>query len=275
MNLDSLLNNGFILSVFKKLRKEQDDKIDDLFRRLGNLEETAVVRGPAGQKGNKGNKGDFGPRGFIGETGEKGPIGPMGPRGLPADITPVKKMMEEFTDETEKSVESLKNTLSTQVGDNKEYIEKFSKEFEERMEKTMSEYKAFVNMQIAKGMTGGPGGGSVNILQMDDVKFEKRHEVEGDAILIFDAVTQKFQSESFNDIIERLQIGMEKQYDRLVDTEGDFIYIGEAEPGTARDAATWRIKRVYEIGDDVEIIWADNTADFVKTWDDRVTYEYN
>jgi hypothetical protein len=275
MNLDSLLNNGFILSVFKKLRKEQDDKIDDLFRRLGNLEETAVVRGPAGQKGNKGNKGDFGPRGFIGETGEKGPIGPIGPRGLPADITPVKKMMEEFTDETEKSVESLKNTLSTQVGDNKEYIEKFSKEFEERMEKTMSEYKAFVNMQIAKGMTGGPGGGSVNILQMDDVKFEKRHEVEGDAILIFDAVTQKFQSESFNDIIERLQIGMEKQYDRLVDTEGDFIYIGEAEPGTARDAATWRIKRVYEIGDDVEIIWADNTADFVKTWDDRATYEYN
>lgn len=111
---------------------------------------------------------------------------------------------------------------------------------------------------------------------MDDVKFQKRHEVEGDAILIFDSVSKKFQSESFNDIIERLQVGMEVQYDRLVDTDGDFVYIGEAAPGSARDAAAWRIKRVYELaGEDVEIIWANNTANTELVWDDRATYEYN
>ncbi|MDB4726230.1 hypothetical protein OAF54_02245, partial [bacterium] len=111
---------------------------------------------------------------------------------------------------------------------------------------------------------------------MDDVKFQKRHEVEGDAILIFDSGSKKFQSESFNDIIERLQVGMEVQYDRLVDTDGDYVYIGEAAPGSARDAAAWRIKRVYELaGEDVEIIWANNTANTELVWDDRAMYEYN
>jgi hypothetical protein len=69
---------------------------------------------------------------------------------------------------------------------------------------------------------------------------------------------------------------MEVQYDRLVDTEGDFIYIGEAVPGTERSAPAWRIKRVYELaGDDIEIIWANNTANTELVWDNRTSYEYN
>lgn len=233
-------------------------------------------KGERGQRGQRGLKGERGERGEQGERGVQGPAGPTGEKGEKgdpgedADITPVKEEIENFIESARKSLDDLRVNLNEAAEEKESDIENFKKEFQRNLETDLNKFKQNVLSQ----MSNMAGGGSVNILQMDDVKFQKRHEVEGDAILIFDATTQKFQSESFNDIIERLQVGMEVQYDRLVDTDGDFVYVGEALPGTARSASTWRIKRVYEIGDDIEIIWADNTADFVKVWDDRATYEY-
>ena len=66
-----------------------------------------------------------------------------------------------------------------------------------------------------------------------------------------------------------------QQYDRLVDVEGDYTYVGEALPGTAQSTAEWRIKRIHESGEDINIIWADGTAEFEKAWDDRATYTYS
>ena len=274
--MDSLLNNAFVISVLKKLRNEQDHKIDELYRKVGSLEESVVIRGPSGPKGSKGDKGEIGPRGMLGEQGPHGPQGPRGPMGPMPDIKPLYEKTDELMAAAKQDLARLQSDLEQQVGANNQYVKQFSKEFEDKMEKAFNEYKAFVNMQIAKGLPGSSaGGGSVNILQMDDVEFKKRHQVEGDAILIFDQQKKKFVSESFNDIIQRLQIGMEVQYDRLVDTDGVYTYIGEALPGSARDAAVWRIKRVYEVGDDIEIIWANNTANTEFVWDDRATYEYN
>lgn len=66
------------------------------------------------------------------------------------------------------------------------------------------------------------------------------------------------------------------QYTRLVDTDGTYKYIGEADPGTATSEATWRIKRVeFLAGDDIEIKWADGTAEFDKIWNDRLTFTYS
>lgn len=234
-------------------------------------------KGERGQRGQRGLKGERGERGEQGEHGLQGPIGPTGEKGEKgdqgetADITPVKEEIETFIESARKSLDDLRVNLNEAAEEKETNFEKFKKQFQKNLETDLNKFKQSVLSQ----MTNMAGGGSVNILQMDDVQFQKRHEVEGDAILIFDATTQKFQSESFNDIIERLQVGMEVQYDRLVDTDGDYVYVGEALPGTARNASTWRIKRVYEVGDDIEIIWADNTADFVKVWDDRNTYEYN
>ena len=233
-------------------------------------------KGERGQRGQRGLKGERGERGEQGEQGLQGPIGPTGEKGEKgdpgedADITPVKEEIENFIESARKSLDDLRVDLNEAAEEKETNFEKFKKQFQKNLETDLNKFKQNVLSQ----MSNMAGGGSVNILQMDDVTFQKRHEVEGDAILIFDATTQKFQSESFNDSIERLQVGMEVQYDRLVDTDGDYVYVGEALPGTARDASTWRIKRVYEVGDDIEIIWADNTADFVKVWDDRATYEY-
>ena len=186
--------------------------------------------------------------------------------------------INEVIDNTKSSLTSLQEQYNQQVdATNTEQLESFKKKLRADIDQVLEQHKKFIDMKVAQSGWGSTssGGGSVNILQMDDVEFQKRHQVEGDAILIFNEEKKKFVSESFNDIIQRLQIGMEVQYDRLVDTDGVYTYIGEALPGTARDAAAWRIKRVYEIGDDIEVIWADNTADTVKVWNDRATYEYN
>lgn len=96
-----------------------------------------------------------------------------------------------------------------------------------------------------------------------------------DSILIYNAAGNQFVAESFLEVLERLKAELEVQYDRLVDEDGTFTYIGEAEPGTDRTTALWRIKRIEEFPDgDIDILWANGTAAFDKVWDDRATYTY-
>lgn len=54
------------------------------------------------------------------------------------------------------------------------------------------------------------------------------------------------------------------------------IYVGEAEPGTAKGVAKWRIKKLTYSSDVVsDIQWASGTADFDKEWDERASYAYS
>jgi hypothetical protein len=65
------------------------------------------------------------------------------------------------------------------------------------------------------------------------------------------------------------------QYQKLVDTDGVDVYIGEASPGTARISPAWRIKKVIEGVNTIKVVWGDSTADFDKVWDNRVSYDYS
>ena len=120
----------------------------------------------------------------------------------------------------------------------------------------------------------GSGGGSVRILDNDDVEFKRLNEVTENAVLIFDAAKKKFVVRDLLEFIEGIQTGVEVQYNKLIDVEGNYTYIGEATPGTATNSATWRIKRVEQVGSDINILWANGTSEFDKTWDDRLTYTY-
>jgi hypothetical protein len=82
--------------------------------------------------------------------------------------------------------------------------------------------------------------------------------------------------EQTNDLQRQIdELAMGIKYDKLIDTVGNLTYIGEATPGSATSAAVWRIKRVDDKGaDDLDIRWADGTADFTKVWDDRATFTY-
>lgn len=62
---------------------------------------------------------------------------------------------------------------------------------------------------------------------------------------------------------------------KLVDVNGTYTYIGESLPGTTVGSAQWRIKRIDESSTpDMAIIWANQSADFDKVWDNRLTYSY-
>lgn len=69
--------------------------------------------------------------------------------------------------------------------------------------------------------------------------------------------------------------GDEVPYTRLIDTDGTYMYVGEADPGTDVASALWRIKRVEFIGDDIEIKWAGGNANFDNIWNDRAAESYS
>jgi len=254
-------------------------------------------KGETGGQGPRGDRGDVGPQGEKGEKGETGPVGSTGERGLPGPTGPKgekgekgepgvdadRKEIDKYVEELFNSAKQHLNEKQVELNEQLDAVQtnelsEFKKNLKKEVSDTIEKHKKFVDAQISSRWASSAGGGSVNILQMDDVEFKKRHQVEDEAILVFDTAKSKFVSESFLDVLDRLKAELEVQYDKLVDTAGDsdeFTYIGEAAPGSTRDSAVWRIKRVYEIGDDIEIIWANNSAGFEFVWDDRATYEYN
>lgn len=116
---------------------------------------------------------------------------------------------------------------------------------------------------------------NTSISSLLDVDSDLIVNLNEDSILIYNATNNEFVAESFLAILNRLKAELEVQYDRLVDEAGTFTYIGEADPGTDRTVALWRIKRISEAPDgDLDIIWANGTAAFDKVWNSRATYAY-
>lgn len=111
-----------------------------------------------------------------------------------------------------------------------------------------------------------------------DVDDDLPTNVQEDSVLIYNVADNEFVAESFVSIVERLRTELEVMYDRLIDEDGAYTYIGEAEPGTTKGQALWRIKRVEELtgvnNGDIEILWADGSAAFDKIWNDRATFTY-
>lgn len=64
----------------------------------------------------------------------------------------------------------------------------------------------------------------------------------------------------------------DQAYDLQVEDTGTYTYLGNASPGTATSASTWRIKRVVNATG--VITHADGTANFTKTWNNRSGYSY-
>lgn len=211
-------------------------------------------QGPKGEKGDDGAAGQQGPQGLQGEKGERGEIGPQGlqgPRGDKGDKGDTPDIMPEF------------NKL---LDDFNKRIQKFETEANKKVDKRLSGLR---------DIAGTSGGGSYKILDNADVDKTKLSSVVGDSILIYNPDKKKFVVEPFLNILDRLKAELEVQYNKLIDTEGNYIYIGEALPGTDASEAKWRVKRIEQVGDDYNILWADGSAEFVNVWDDRLTFTYS
>lgn len=217
-------------------------------------------QGKAGPQGPKGPKGDVGPegktvvgpRGPKGEKGDKGDPGPQGPPGPVGEVGPGV------------SLEPILQDLQIK---NNELIRKMQ----------MQLSSAITNFALQSGWgSTSSGGGSVNILDNDDVIYSRVEDVVENSVLVFDASIKKFKAVSIVDLINSIRLELEVKYTKLIDKDGTVTYIGEAEPNSAANSAVWRIYRVDETNDpDIEIKWADGDANFDKIWDERDVYSYS
>ena len=202
--------------------------------------------GPEGRRGPKGDKGDKGDPGKDGKQGPPGLQGPAGKDGEDADLEPFKRQIDEFVSIQRRNVE------------------------------------AAIRRVVAAGSHASTsGGGSVNILDNDDVVFSKPEQLANNDILIFQQDIQKFSAINIVDVINNIKVELEMQFDKLVDEQvidenTTYTYIGESSPGSSKSNAVWRIKRVAEYANgSIEILWANDTANLDKIWNSRTTYSYD
>ncbi len=124
---------------------------------------------------------------------------------------------------------------------------------------TSAEVSAEVNSAIS----------SSSISALSDVEFPSA-PASGD-VLYHNGST--WTSEGFEILLEGASL---RQYTLLLDEVSSTItYVGEALPGSSTGIDVWRIKRIETIGPDVEIKWAEDSADFDKVWEDRESYTYS
>lgn len=268
-------------------------------------------QGEQGLQGEKGEKGDQGEPGRDGKDGRDGINGKPGrdgkdavipdlePRFIKAEKTISNQMArtivantnKQLTKKVDPKVESVEKKLIKAEKDTDKKLLNLTKGFRKDVkglrDQLMTALKDIRETYGQAGSTGGlagfGGGAGVTflneILTSKDVRKTPAEEILDDSLLVWNAAAQEFVIESFVAMHERLKAELEMQYDRLVDEDGLYTYIGEATPGTDKSASEWRIKRIAEIDDgsggtDLDIRWADGTADFVKLWDDRATYAY-
>lgn len=232
------------------------------------------LRGLKGEKGLTGPEGKQGPQGIQGLKGDQGPAGPRGDIGLPGKTGP----------KGEKGDKGDPGPQGPQGEPGQDGISIDEKKLYDAMRKDFSHLKNQINGQVSneirriQSVLGSftSGGGSVNILDNDDVLFKQLSDVANNAMFMFNANERKFEVVDFSSIVDNIRSQLEVQYKKEIDQIGTLIYIGESSPGTATSANTWRIKLVDETNDpDVSITWANGTSDFDKTWDDRLSYTYS
>ena len=234
-------------------------------------------QGPQGLKGDKGDRGDVGEKGetgAAGQKGEKGETGATGPRG-------------ETGPQGEKGDKGERGEVGTQgppgekgdrgeKGDKGEDAPDYEPRFNELLDlfnKKVSDQQATVNKNVdrqlnnlQKSLQSLGGGGSYKLVDNADVDKAALKGVVDNAILIYDPATGKFIADSFINVLDRLKAELEVQYNRLIDVDGVYTYVGEALPGTGESEAKWRIKRIEEVGEDFNILWADGDANFNNIW---------
>lgn len=219
-------------------------------------------QGIQGEVGPQGEKGDRGVDGEKGKTGERGATGPSGPQGI----------------QGERGETGPQGTAGKDAENYEPRFQGLLDEFNEKVKDLSGKVNTNIESQtkrISQQLSTLGGGGSYKLVDNADVDKSAISGVVDNAILIYDPTTQKFKAESFIDVLDRLKAELEVQYNRLIDVVGSYTYVGEALPGTGESEAKWRIKRIEEVGDDFNILWADGDADFNNIWDDRETFTYS
>ncbi len=61
----------------------------------------------------------------------------------------------------------------------------------------------------------------------------------------------------------------------LDDAGGNTYYVGRAVPGTPTTEASWEIRKLLTLGNNIEILWADGDGNYDNVWDNRASLSYS
>lgn len=90
-----------------------------------------------------------------------------------------------------------------------------------------------------------------------------------------DQVLVKLSSLAYDYEWQDMQIN-QPEYTKLIDEVNEStMYIGEAQPGTLQSQSLWRIKRVQQTNEDLEITFANASNTFGFVWNNRLAYSYS
>ena len=136
-----------------------------------------------------------------------------------------------------------------------------------------------VDAQVSQLSWGGSGGGAARVSDLDDVDVRSQELVK-DNILYYEPTKRKWLPKSIEQLATDLAplIGgqLYAPYNRMSDETPQYLYIGEAQPGTHVNQVGWRIKRIEQLpGGDMNVVWAAGSLDFSLVWDFRDTYDYS
>ncbi len=65
------------------------------------------------------------------------------------------------------------------------------------------------------------------------------------------------------------------EYASKISIVGNYTYVAEADPGTTEATALWRVRRVYQLGDETTVTWADGDNSFDNVATDLTTLTYS
>lgn len=90
-----------------------------------------------------------------------------------------------------------------------------------------------------------------------------------------DQVLVKLSSNAYDYEWQDMQI-QQIEYTKLIDEVNDStMYIGEALPGTTASQSLWRIKRIQQTNEDIDITFANASNAFSFVWNNRLAYSYS
>lgn len=191
--------------------------------------EEVLIEGPRGIQGEPGDpgiQGEQGPQGLIGEQGEPGPEGPRGQRGqrgkqgligeqgLSGEPGPQGIQGEPGPQGPEgpagKDGQDGKDGKDGETPNVDPLIEKIRQELEAKLLKDYETQRANIEAALRNVRAPGTGmassGGSVRIMDNDDVQRKRLNDINDDSLLVFDTDTKKYQTETFQSLLDRHDI---------------------------------------------------------------------
>jgi hypothetical protein len=133
----------------------------------------------------------------------------------------------------------------------------------------------------AGGVTGPDHGALVGLLDDDHTQYltnargDARYQPLDSDLTSIAALATAAYGRSLLTLTsyEELTVPYAVRFDQYDATTG---YLGEAVPGVATSAASWRVKKlVFGVDGDVDVTYADGDANFNNVWDDRASLTYS